>query len=182
MRIAYACAFTHAIATLLMATVLAPGLTGDGRLAYIASHRLAWTASWMVWQVAAITLVAMYAVFARSAAIIGAIGAAIDITSEWRYILDGPSRTLDVAIGGFANGFYSLGLLVLLLTRRDAPRFGYFVVLAGFALSLGSFLGNQTIEIAATAILFPSFIVWAILAGRWLGSSSSAQPASSASS
>ncbi|HJW92308.1 MAG TPA: hypothetical protein VJ901_01695 [Thermoanaerobaculia bacterium] len=166
MRIAYACAFVHAIATLLMATVLAPGLTGDGRLAYIASHRIAWTASWMVWQLAAITLVAMYAVFSRNAAIIGAIGAAIDITSEWRYILAGPSRTLDIAIGGFANGFYSLGLLVLLLTRRDAPRFGYFVVLAGFALSLGSFIGNQQIEIVATAILFPSFIVWAILAGR----------------
>jgi hypothetical protein len=166
MRVAYTCAAAHAVATLLMATVLAPGLTGDGRLAYIASHRAAWTASWIVWQVAAITLVALYAAFSRNAAIIGAIGACIDITSEWRYILDGPSRTLDIAIGGFANGFYSLGLLVLLLMRRDAPRFGYFVVIAGFVLSVGSFIGDQRIEIVATAILFPSFIVWAVMAGR----------------
>jgi len=169
-RVAYACAFVHAIATLLMATVLAPGLTGDGRLAYIASHRFAWTASWIVWQIAAITLVAMYASFSRYAAIIGAIGASIDITSEWRYILDGPSRTLDIAIGGFANGFYSIGLLLLLLSRRDLPRVlhwvGGFVVLVGFALSAGSFIGDQRIEIAATAVLFPSFIVWAFLAGR----------------
>jgi len=160
----------HAIATLLMATLLAPGLTGADRLAYIAAHRASWTASWLVWQVAAITLVALYATFSRSAAIIGAVGACIDITSEWRYILDGPSRTLDVAIGGFANGFYSLGLLVLLLTRRDLPRvlrwLGAFVVIVGFALSAGSFIGNQQVEIAATAILFPSFIVWAFLAGR----------------
>jgi hypothetical protein len=166
MRIAYTCAAAHAVATLLMATVLAPGLTGDGRLAYIASHRAAWTASWIVWQFAAVTLVALYASFSRYAAILGAIGACIDITSEWQYILHGPSRALDVAIGGFANGFYSLGLLVLLLLRRDAPRFGYFVVIAGFALSAGAFSGNQAIEIAATAILFPAFIVWAILAGR----------------
>jgi hypothetical protein len=166
MRIAYACAAAHALATLLMATVLAPGLTGGGRLAYIATHRAAWTASWIVWQVAAVTLVAMYASFSRYAAILGAIGACIDITSEWQYILHGPSRALDIAIGGFANGFYSLGLLVLLLTRRDAPRFGYFVVLAGAALSAGSFAGNQQVEIVATAVLFPSFIVWAVLAGR----------------
>lgn len=182
MRIAYTCAAAHALATLLMATVLAPGLTGDGRLAYIASHRAAWTASWIVWQVAAITLVAMYAVISRHAAIIGAIGACIDITSEWQYILHGPSRALDIAIGGFANGFYTLGLLVLLLMRRDAPRFGYFVVLTGAALSAGSFAGNQQVEVLATAILFPSFIVWAILAGRWLASSSSAPAASSARS
>jgi hypothetical protein len=170
--IAYTSAFVHAIATLLMAIVLAPGLTGADRLAYIAAHRVAWTASWMVWQLAAVTLVALYAIFSRHAAMIGAIGAAIDITSEWRYILDGPSRTLDIAIGGFANGFYSIGLLVLLLTRRDlqpvVQTVGAFVVIVGFTLSAGSFVGNQPIEIAATAILFPSFIVWAILAGRWL--------------
>jgi len=170
MRIAYVCALVHAIATLLMATILAPGLTGAHRDAYVASHHLAWTASWIVWQFAAITLVALYAVFSRNAAIIGAIGACIDITSEWRYILDGPSRTLDVAIGGFANGLYSLGLLVLLLSRRNLPRAlqwaGAFMVLAGFTLSAGSFIGNQRIEIAATAILFPACIIWAIVAGR----------------
>lgn len=170
MRIAYVCALVHAIATLLMATLLAPGLTGANRLAYIASHRAAWVGSWIVWQIAAITLVALYAVFSRYAAILGAIGATIDITSEWRYILDGPSRTLDIAIGGFANGFYSLALLVLLINRRDLPRpmqrLGAFIVLCGFALSAGSFFGNQQLEIVATAILFPAVIVWAILAGR----------------
>src|SRR5205085_2914895 len=133
-----------------MATLLAPGLTGAHRLAYIAAHRASWTASWIVWQIAAISLVALYACFSRHTAIIGAVGACIDITSEWRYILDGPSRTLDVAIGGFANGFYSLGLLVLLLTRRDLPRalqwVGAFVVLAGITLSAGSFIGNQRME------------------------------------
>ena len=170
MKIAYTCAAVHAVATLLMVTVLAPGLTGADRLGYIASHRAAWTASWLVWQCAAITLVALYAVFSRYAAILGAIGAAIDITSEWHYILDGPSRALDIAIGGFANGFYTLGLLVLLATRRDLPRslqrVGAVVVVVGFALSIGSFAGNQAMEIAATAILFPMFIVWAILAGN----------------
>lgn len=162
-----------------MATLLAPGLTGAHRLAYIAAHRASWTASWIVWQAAAISLVALYACFSRNAAIIGAVGACIDITSEWRYILDGPSRTLDLAIGGLANGLYSLGLLVLLLTRRDLSPLlragGALVVLLGLALSLASFAGNQTVEIVSTAILFPAFIVWAMLAGRWLSSSCRAQ-------
>jgi len=169
----------HVIATLLMATLLAPGLTGAHRLAYIAAHRASWTASWIVWQVAAISLVALYACFSRNAAIIGAVAACIDITSEWRYILHGPSRTLDLAIGGLANGLYSLGLLVLLLTRLDLSPLlrasGAAVALFGLSLALASFAGNQTVEIISTAILFPTFIVWAILAGRWLGSSCRAE-------
>ncbi len=168
--IAYTCAVVHAIATVVMASFLAPGLTGANAGAYIAAHRLAWTSSWLVWQCAALTLVALYATFSRPAAIIGALGASIDITSEWQYILHGPSRTLEFAIGVFANGFYSIGLLLLLVRRRDLPlsmrRIGWFVVLAGFAMCAGSAFSIQWIEIASTAALFPAFVIWAILAAR----------------
>jgi hypothetical protein len=166
--IAYTSGFVHAIATLLMAVVLAPGLTGN--TAYIAEHRSAWTASWIVWQIAALSLVALYACFSQAAALIATAGAAVDITSEWRYILSGPSRALDVAIGGVANGLYTIGLIVI-LTRRDLPRglriVGAAVAIAGIAMSAGAFANMQPVEIAATATLFPLFIVWAILAGRW---------------
>ncbi len=168
--IAYTCAIVHAIAIVVMALFLAPGLTGANASEYVAAHRAAWTSSWLVWQLAAVTLVALYATFSRTAAVIGALGASIDITSEWHYILSGPSRGLEIAVGVFANGFYSAGLLLLLVRRRDLPplmqRIGWLVVASGFAMSAGSAFSVPWLEIASTGVLFPLFVIWAILAAR----------------
>ena len=66
-NIAWLAATTHIIASCAMLWLLWRGLPGfpdDERLAYIASHRAAWIGGWMLWQVAAISLIAFYGVLA----------------------------------------------------------------------------------------------------------------------
>src|SRR5436190_486387 len=66
--IAWIAAAAHAVAAAAMLLWLRAGLPpapDDERIPYIASHRIAWTSGWLTWQLAVLSLIALYAVLAR---------------------------------------------------------------------------------------------------------------------
>lgn len=173
-----------------------PGFADEERLAYIASHRAAWLFGWMLWQLAAISLIAFYGVLAlrfRGALSIAAIaaaaaGLAIDFMCEARYMgvlpnLHGEAfaaldRELEVLIGYAANGLYTIALVLLVMAGwRQLPKAALAlagpVAASGFALSLASLTHDARLELITSAILFPLFTLWVIVVGLWLRRSES---------
>jgi len=198
-NVAWLAAATHIVASIAMLLLLRRGLPGfsdDERLAYIASHRAAWIGGWMLWQVAAISLIAFYGVLAlrfRGVLSVVAIGVAtaglaIDFVCETRYIgvlpdLHGAAfaaldRELEVLIGYAANGLYTVALVLLVIAGwRELPRVALAlagpVAASGFALALASLAHNARLETATSAILFPLFTLWIFVVGYWLRKSES---------
>jgi hypothetical protein len=192
--VAWVAAATHVIASIAMVWLLRRGLPGfpdDDRLAYIAAHRIGWTAGWMLWQVAALSLLAFFAVLALRfrgvlslvAMVVATAGFAIDFACEARYIGVLPElrgapfaaldRELEVLIGYAANGLYTVALVLIVIAGvRELPRVT--VVLAGpvaasgFALAAASLAHHAQMETLTSAALFPLFTIWIVLVGRWL--------------
>ena len=99
--IAWLAAAAHVVAAAAMLLFLREGLPpapDDARVAYIAAHRALWTAGWLAWQLAVLTLIALYAVLAHrlrgaiplAALAIGTAGASIDVATQMRYIVTLP--------------------------------------------------------------------------------------------
>ena len=196
---AWLAAATHIIASFAMLLLLRRGLPGfaeEERLAYIASHRTAWIFGWIVWQIAAISLLAFYGVLAmrfRGALSIAAMasataGLAIDFICESRYMgvlpdLRGEAftaldRELEVLIGYAANGLYTVALVLLVIAGwRQLPTLALAlagpVAASGFALAFASLAHNARLEFITSAILFPLFTLWVIVVGLWLRRSES---------
>jgi hypothetical protein len=196
---AWLAATTHIVASFAMLLLLRRGLPGfsdDERLAYVASHRLAWIGGWMLWQVAAISLIGFYGVLAlRFRGILSVVamgvataGLAIDFICETRYIgvlpeLHGAAfaaldRELEVLIGYAANGLYTVALVLLVIAGwRELPRVALAlagpVAASGFALALASLAHNARLETITSAILFPLFTLWIFVVGIWLRKSES---------
>jgi hypothetical protein len=173
-----------------------PGFTDDERLVYIATHRVAWIGGWMLWQLAAISLIAFYGVLAMrfrgvlslTAMTVTAAGIAIDISCETRYIgvlpeLRGAAftlldRELEVLIGYAANGLYTVALVLLAIAGwRELPRAARLlapaVVASGFVLCAASLAHDARLEMISSAILFPLFTLWILVVGLWLRKSES---------
>jgi hypothetical protein len=198
-NIAWLAATTHIVASCAMLFLLRRGLPGFGdeeRLSYIASHRGAWLGGWMLWQVAAISLIAFYGVLALRfrgvwsvvAMGVATAGLAIDFVCETRYIgvlpdLRGAAfaaldRELEVLIGYAANGLYTVALVLLVLAGwRELPRLALVlagpVAASGFALAAASLAHDARLETVTSAILFPLFTLWILLVGFWLRRSES---------
>jgi len=196
---AWLAATTHIVASLAMLVLLRRGLPGfsdEARLAYIASHRAAWIGGWMLWQVAAISLIGFYGVLAlRFRGILSIVamgvataGLAIDFICETRYIgvlpeLHGAAftaldRELEVLIGYAANGLYTVALVLLVIAGwRELPKAALAlaapVVASGFALAAASLAHDARLETITSAILFPLFTLWIFLVGFWLRRSES---------
>lgn len=192
--IAFFAAATHVAAALGMLVLLRRGLPGfpeDERLAYIAAHRAAWIGGWMLWQLAAVSLIAFYAVLALrfrgplsfTAMGVAAAGIALDIACESRYMAVLPElrgdafaaldRELEVLIGYGANGLYTVALLLLVIAGwRELPRLARViavpVIAAGFALAIASLQHDPQLETITSAILFPLFTLWIVIVGVWL--------------
>lgn len=198
-HIAWLAAATHIVASAAMLFLLRLGLPGfpeEERLAYIASHRMAWLGGWFLWQIAAVSLIAFYAVLAlrfRGVLSITAMGCAIaglsiDIATEARYMgvlpeLTGEEfarvdRELEVLIGYGANGLYTVALVLLVIAGwRVLPTLALAlagpVAAAGFALALASLAHSPRWETITSAILFPLFTLFIIVVGLWLRNESS---------
>lgn len=196
---AWIAAATHIVASFAMLLLLRRGLPGfadEERLAYMASHRAAWMFGWMLWQVAAISLIAFYGVLAmrfRGVLSIAAMGTAtaglaIDFICETQYMgvlpgLHGAAfaaldRELEVLIGYAANGLYTVALVLLVVAGwRELPKAALAlagpVAASGFALALASMAHDARMETIASAILFPLFTLWIIVVGLWLRRSES---------
>src|SRR4051812_25553967 len=95
--IAWLAAVAHVIAAAAMLLLLREGLPpapDEQRLAFITLHRIAWTGGWLTWQLAVLSLIALYAVLAKriggavplAALAIGTAGASIDVATQMRYI------------------------------------------------------------------------------------------------
>ncbi len=198
-NVAWLAAATHIIASLAMLLLLRRGLPGfaiEERLAYIASHRAVWMVGWLLWQIAAISLLAFYGVLAlrfRGVLSIAAMatataGLAIDFICESRYMgvlpdLRGDAfaaldRELEVLIGYAANGLYTVALVLFVIAGwRQLPKAALAlagpVTASGFALALASLAHNARLELITSAILFPLFTLWVIVVGLWLRRSES---------
>lgn len=196
---AWIAATTHIVASFAMLLLLRRGLPGfadEERLAYIASHRTAWMLGWMLWQVAAISLIGFYGVLAlRFRGVLSVVamgtataGLAIDFICETQYMgvlpeLRGAAftaldRELEVLIGYAANGLYTVALVLLVVAGwRELPKVALAlagpVAASGFALALASMAHNARLETITSAILFPLFTLWIIVVGLWLRRSES---------
>jgi len=192
--IAWVAAAAHVVAAAFMLLFLRealPPAADDARIAYITSHRAAWTAGWLSWQLAVITLIALYAVLAKrlggaiplAGLAIGTAGAAIDVATQMRYIVVLPQlrgdafalldRELEAMTGYAANGLYTFGFVLFAVAGwRELPRLANAlaapIAVSGFALAIAALMHHAPAEIISSAILFPLFTLWTILIARWL--------------
>jgi hypothetical protein len=198
---AYLAAAVNLLAALILLLVLRHGLPGSGapvdeRLAYIESHAGLWTLGWVIWNAAAVTLVAFFVVLAIRfwataplicglALVCAAAGLAADLSAEALYLsaAAGVSARVYAEIeplaslltGYVGNGLYTLaGILLLWAGWPKMPVFLAVLALplwlAGIALSISSLVGSTAGQTLSTAVLMPLFIIWAALMGRWLQS------------
>jgi len=192
--IAWIAAAAHVVAAAAMLLLLRAGLPpapDDERLAYITMHRIAWTSGWLTWQLAVITLIALYAVLARrfggalplAALAIGTAGASIDVATQMRFIVILPKlqgdafalldRELEAMTGYAANGLYTLAFVLFVVACwREMPKLANVlaapIAVSGFALAIAALMHHALAEIVSSAILFPLFTIWTILIARWL--------------
>lgn len=195
-RIAWFSAAAHLAAAAAMVLFLRPGLPPFAEEERLAHMGTAWTLGWLLWHVAAISLVALYAVLALrfkgilsiTAMAAATAGLALDITCEAKYIGILPQlrgyefarldRELEVLIGYAANGLYTVGFALLVIAGwRVLPKlslvFGGFVIGGGLALAIASLRADARLETLTSAILFSSLLVWMVLVARWLASEES---------
>ncbi|HEX7154739.1 MAG TPA: hypothetical protein VF618_24850 [Thermoanaerobaculia bacterium] len=196
-NVAWLAAVTHIVASFAMLLLLRRGLPGfpeAERLAYIHANRAAWIAGWTCWQIAAISLLALYVVLALrfgrtapvlsgTALVVAAAGFAMDFASEARYIailpeLQGEAfaaldRELEVLIGYAANGLYTVAFALLVVAGwRELPKLALAlagpVAAAGVALAIASLRHDARLEVITSAILFPVFTLWIMVVAQWL--------------
>jgi MFS family permease len=184
------CATLNAFAVVALGTVLAPGTTlvADAAMrdAYVREHAVAWRAGWSLWVAAAASLIAFYAWWAarlrRRALVIAGLGLATvgfasDLYAQWLLIRWVPERP-DLAplafllTGGAANGFYTLGGILLSLAtpaiRGPLATWTAAMWLCGLALSASAILEVPLGIAATTAALFALFVPWCVVLGRRL--------------
>lgn len=175
-----------------MLVLLRPGLPGfpeEARLAHMQSA--GWTFGWLLWHVAAMSLVALYIalalrfrdVLSMTAVAIATAGLTLDIVCEAKYIgvlpeLRGEEfarldRELEVLIGYAANGLYTVAFALLVIAGwRVLPKVALalsgVVVGSGIALAIASLRHDARLEVLTSAVLFTSLILWIALIARWL--------------
>lgn len=193
-RVAWFAAASHLAAAAAMLVLLRPGLPGnpaEARIAFMNAHPWSWMGGWVLWHVAAISLVSLYIVLAMrfrgvvalTAVPVSAAGLAIDFICEAKYIgvlpqLRGDDfarldREIEVLIGYAANGLYTVAFALLVIAGwrvlpKSALALSGPVVGGGVALALASLRGNARLETITSAILFLSLIVWIAIVARWL--------------
>lgn len=167
-----------------MALILRHGLETNAdladRLRYVARHRLLWTAGWLSWTMAAVTILNFYARFAaahrsrgvspaplRMAVLLTIMAVAADWSAQAveMLVLPGLARGADtvgflawhraaVVLTGFlANGLYTMSALLLVwASRRAYPRR---IQVAGFGVVAGgAILSAAAWADSATGMLF----------------------------
>jgi hypothetical protein len=185
------CAAVNALAALAMIVLLRPGteVVPDvaDRVAYIATHPLAWRAGWALWIAAALSLLSFYAwwsaglprrSWALAAFLVAALGVVCDLTAEALYIgwlperIEPLQRVGTILTGGAANGLYTVA--GIMLTVRTAALRGpilawtWAVWVAGAALTATALAASMTGMVVSTTLLMITFCPWAWVMGRRL--------------
>lgn len=189
--VASVCAAVNGAAALALATVLAPGATNapaDVNAAYVRSHIELWRAGWLLWTLAALSLIAFFVWWAarlqRSAVVWAAFGVAcaglaFDVVAESLLAWWAPDHYLDTAPLAFrltgigANGLYSVAGLILTTRTRGLPRWlaqwTWTVWLLGLGLAAAVVAGSDVAARLFTAALFALLVPWLVVFGRRLG-------------
>ncbi|HVT02681.1 MAG TPA: hypothetical protein VHL58_04810 [Thermoanaerobaculia bacterium] len=201
-RVALAVFATHLVAALVMLVFLRDGLLGqtaEERLVYVRAHPVSWSLSWMLWQLAALTLLALYAHLGRlwwsrsptlvtlallcAAAAIGADVGGQSLYMGMPRVLDAASfQRLEVAAalvtGYAANGLYTVaGALLTVAGVGQLPRRIVSVSIllwsSGFALAAASLAQSLAMQQITTAAMLGSLFVWTLMLSSWLRNSES---------
>lgn len=190
-------------AAIVMLGVLRPGVPAgeaelEARIAHVASNATGWRLGWLVWNLAAIALIALYVALAlrwrdrapvlcRVAVLLAAAGLAADLGAETLLMVVSPGAepstfalVEDIALpltGYLGNGLYTLaGILLTIAGRSVLPRAlvatAALAWAAGLALSAATLVGSETGQFAATAVLMPVFVAWTLMLARWLRTAS----------
>lgn len=193
-RVAWFAAAAHFIAAAAMLLFLREGLPGfpeEQRLAYMNAHPLTWAGGWVLWHVAAISLIALYVVLAlrfrdvlsMTAVAVATAGLALDMACEAKYIgilpqLRGDEfarldRELEVLIGYAANGLYTAAFVMLVFAGWQVlPKLALAlsgpVAGSGIALAIASLRHDARLQTITSALLFVWLIVWMVVVARWL--------------
>jgi hypothetical protein len=158
------------------------------RAAYIASHASTWTAAWMIWMAAGVTLVGFFCWWAVRAArrrlatlalAAAFAGLAVDLFADslfaaWtidRYAAVARATTFLSEV--VANGLYSIaGALLMIASPPMVAGFaawGWSIWLAGLALAVFGALRWDAGIVLSSGVLLALFIPWVWLAARRIG-------------
>jgi small multidrug resistance pump len=195
------CAATNALALAWMGLFLRPGTEVEPseamRAAYIGDHPALWRTGWMLWLVAASSFIGFLGWWsARSSrprlALLGfavaACGLFFDASADALFIGWLPAR-MDVAgpagllSGGFANGLYSAGGVLLVWSHATMPtrlrRWALASFVAGLGMTVAVVVGNVMAIVVITIVVFVLFVPWVLVAGRWMAQNTAKQPGAS---
>jgi hypothetical protein len=184
----YVCAALNLLAALAMPLVLSPGLEPARDLAarvdYIGAHPALWRGGWILWIVAALSLLAFYGWWAArvrsrflgiAALALATAGIGGDLLAESLYVGWLPAdyhRMAALAFlltGAWGNTLYTLAGVLLTLgspwLRGPARACAWLIWSAGLALGGFSLMGNFTGMAVSMALLFTLFCPWA----AWVG-------------
>lgn len=206
-RIAYLAALLHIAAGLAMLFVLRSGLPVPGstvaeRWRWVTAHAWLWCGGWLVWHVAALSLLAFYLVLARRwsgraplrcglALITAGAGLAVDLAGQSLSMVLSPTlplsgfsvaeRAAAALTGVTANGLYTAAAALLLWAGYgELPLvvrwLGGCVVVAGTALSVATLAQSGLGQTVAAGSLLPAVVLWCAATGRWLARESDVGP------
>lgn len=197
-RVAFATSITNVAASIVMLAVLRHGIPAgepsiEDRFIFIRTHTSTWRWGWLVWMVAALTLLCLFVALAERwnstspilcmlAVALATAGIAADLAGESFLALLLPRETTDfdvvdriahVLTSFLANGLYTLaGIALTIAGARELPR--SLVALAaatwasGLALSGAVFVGSRRAEFVSGAAVMTGIIAWTFLLGLWL--------------
>jgi hypothetical protein len=169
-----------------MGLLLREGLLGGSRLPYIRAHPLVWRASWGLWVLTSISLVAFYFLYQRAAggprwaAWLALAGLAADLSAETIYIVRYPAlEAVDLArhdrlcallSATLGNGAYTVAWHVL-ARRGGPPRWAGILaapgIAAGYLMAAAGIVYWEAGLAISTAVAIPAFVGWALAAGRF---------------
>jgi len=184
----YLCALLNGLAGLALLLFLRPGTEAGGdlsaRAAHIASHPLSWRLGWLLWMLAALSLLGFYAWWGarlpRPAVALFVLGLAslgliCDLLGESLLIawlperLTALHRPASLLTGGAANGLYTLAGITLTLATpwltRPLRLWAWAAWLAGLVLSLATLLDSAPAQVVSGATLMLLFVPWSAVFG-----------------
>ena len=182
-RAAYVCAAMHGIAGGGAIFLLRGGSEAVAdvhqRIAYLTQFPERWRLGWILWMLAALSLIGFYAWWGSRIGklwpvAIAAAGLACDWSGESIFIAALPRpetrlyRTAALLAGGAGNGLYTVAAIILTTSTRALPWrwLAWCAWTAGIALSIATVVHSDFGITVASAALMVFFIPWVVIAGK----------------
>ena len=184
---AYWCAAMHAVAaagTLVLLRGGSEAVPVEERIAYLNQFPDRWRIGWLLWMVAAISLVGFYVWWGRKIAtrtalrafIVAAIGMVCDFSGESIFIGWVPqpgeslSRIASLLTGGAANGLYTVaGIMLMIASTLLLPpalkAWGWAAWISGIALTIFTIADLGIGVVVASGALIILFTPWVLAVG-----------------